>query len=165
MTDKPKGIVDPWRRVEPLQQQKRPAPAPETEQRQRINIEDVDRDADLAIPGNYVIRTTHASFSVTSVRIESPKDALDILAECVVEAWRMKPLMQALQAAGIGVRTGRYAYNVPSEEEAASTLKGGASAFWFVQKPLDQGMLVLARILRMPEAAALCKKHGVTVML
>jgi hypothetical protein len=30
---------------------------------------------------------------------------------------------------------------------------------------LDAGMLVLARVLRMPEAAAICKKHGVTVMM
>jgi hypothetical protein len=161
MTDKPKGIVDPWRRVEPL----RPAPPRPAPERERINIEDVDRDADLAIPGTYTIRTTHASFNITSVRVDTPKDALDILAECIIEAWRIKPLGNVLDSAGIGVRNRTYAFNVPVENEQASMLKGGESALWFVQKPLDQGMLVLARILRMPEAAAICKKHGVTVML
>jgi hypothetical protein len=165
MTNKPKGILDPWRRVEPLQPQKRSAPPSQTEERQRINIEDVDRDADLAIPGSYTIRTTHSSFHVVSVRVDTPKDALDVLADCVIEAWRIKPLGSALSVAGVGVRNRTYSYNVPVQNEQASTLKGGDATLWFVQKPLDQGMLILARILRMPEAAALCKKHGVTVML
>jgi hypothetical protein len=164
MTDKPKGIVDPWRRVEALKPRPRPAPVA-ADEHQRINIEDVDRDADLAIPGNYTIRTAHASFTITSTRLETPKDALDILAECVADAWLTRPIGEALAAAGIAVRSKTSSFHVPDENTPASMLKGDRGAFWFVQKPLDQGMLVLARILRMPEAAAICRKHGVTVML
>ena len=163
MTDKPKGIVDPWRKVEPLRKPERKPPTPA--QQDRIDISDIDRDADLAIPGRHTIRFEHASFQVTSVRVETPKDALDVLANAVVDAWMIRPVGAAFTAAGIGVRYRERAFNVPSEESPASTIKGGNATLWFIGKPLDTGMLVLARVLRMPEAAAICKKHGVTVMM
>ncbi len=161
MTRKPMGIVDPWRTVDPVHAPGRvSAPRPE-----RIDLEDKDLDADLAIPGRYVIRSTHVSFDVVSVRVQTPKDALDVLADCIADAWLTRPVGNALAAAGIGVRSTHSSFHVPDERTPASTLKGGTGALWFVQKPLDQGMLVLARILRMPEVAAICKRHGVTVMI
>ncbi len=163
MSDKPKGIVDPWRKVEPL---RKPEKKPPTQaQQDRIDVAEIDRDADLAIPGRHTIRTTHASFQVISVRVETPKDALDVLANVIVDAWAHKTVSAALFHADIGVRYRDRMYNAPAEDVAASTLKGGNATIWFIGKPLDVGMLSLARALRMPEAAAICKKHGVTVMM
>lgn len=157
-----KGIVDPWRKVEPLRQpERKPAQA----SKERIDIGDIDRDADLAIPGRHVIRSEHASFQITSVRLETPKDALDVLANVVVDAWMHKAVGAALLHAGVGARYRDRAFNVPSEDVPASTLKGGNATIWFIENTIDVGMLGLARALRMPEAAAICKKHGVTVMM
>jgi hypothetical protein len=157
---KPKGIVDPWRTVDPVHPPARIV-AP---QRERINLEDIDFDADLAIPGRYVIRSTHASFDVVSVRVQAPKDALDVLGDCVADAARVRPIGNALITAGIGVRRGTMSWNPPNADEPTSSLKSEDTTLWFAHTPIDQGMLVLARILRMPEVAATCKRHGVTVM-
>lgn len=70
-----------------------------------------------------------------------------------------------LTATGIGVRCKDRMFNVPTEDEVASTLKNATSCFWFVQKPLDQGVLVLARILRSPYAAPTLHRYGITVMM
>jgi hypothetical protein len=158
---KPKGIVDPWRKVEPL----RPAPQVVTPSRKRINLDEVDRDADLAIPGKQVLRFMHACFDVTSTRVQTASDALDVLADCIADLFSIHDISAMLTAAGIGVRCKDRMFNVPSEEESASTLKNATSCFWFVQKPLDQGVLVLARILRSPYAAPTLHRHGVTVMM
>lgn len=162
MTDKPKGIVDPWRRVEALQT---PARKPALVERERIDVMDIDRDSDLAIPGRYVLRSEHVSFNIVSVRVETPKDALDVLANCIVDAWQHKHVGAAFVHADIGIRYRDRSFNVPSEGAQASTLKGGNATVWFIDQTLDTGMLGLARALRMPEAAAVCKKHGVTVMM
>lgn len=161
MSEKRKGIVDPWRKVEPLH----PPPRVARTLRERIDIEDIDRDADLAIPGRYTIRSAHVAFTVLSVRVAVPADAMDVLADCVATLWLNREVGPALVAAGIGVRCKRGTWNVPSADEPASTLEGGASILWFIQKPIDEGMLVLARILRAPPAASTLQKFGVTVML
>ena len=157
--DKPRGIVDPWRTVEPLR------PKPVAVRPKRINLDEIDLDADMAIPGRYTIRSTHASFDVTSIRIVEPRHALDVLADCVAELWRDKHLGVALQAAGIGVRTRLITYNAPDSNTAASSLKGDECMLWFIGKPLDKGLLSLVRILRANTAAPILKKHGVVAMI
>jgi hypothetical protein len=161
MTDKPKGIIDPWRTVDPVH-----PPARERASRpERIDLEDIDFDVDLAIPGQYVIRSAHVSFRIVSTRLEEPKDALDVLITCILELAKTKLFNEAFRGAGIGVRRGNTEYNTPAPGAPASTLKAEERVIWFEQKSLDAGMLVLARILRMPECATACKKHGITVML
>lgn len=161
MTKKAHGIVDPWRKVEPL----RAPPRVESTRHERIDIEDIDHDADLVIPGQYTIRSAHAGFSITARGVETPADALNVLADCVAALWLDKKIATAFADAGIGVRCKRIAYNVPSEETPASKLQGGVSALWFVDQTLDIGMLAMARIFRTPAAAPLIKKYGIVIML
>lgn len=160
MSEKRRGIVDPWRTVDPVHA--KPAAAPRTGKK---DLEDVDFDADLAIPGRYVIRSKHASFDVLSVRVRTPKDALDILAECVAELWANKYVGVALLNADMGVRTRNLMFNVPDASVPASRLEAVTSALWFCNVTLDRGLAKLAKILRSSAAAATLKKHGITVML
>lgn len=153
--DRPKGIIDPWRRVAPL----RPS------REDRIDLEDLDHDADLAVPLQHVLRSRYASFNVVSTRLTSPASALDVLADCVGTCWKIPALRDALIAAGIGVRCTLGAWNVPSEETPSSTMKGESGMLWFAHVPLDEGMRRLARILRQAAAATTIKAHGITPML
>jgi hypothetical protein len=158
---KKKGIVDPWRTVEPL----RPPVPPSLPVRERINIEDVDRDADLAIPNKHVIRSEHACFDVTSTRIDTQTDALDLLAECIGVLFLDRQVKPLLVDAGIGVRCLRQAWNEPGPDVAASTLRGGDGVVWFIDQPLDHGMRALARVLRTSAAAPIVRRYGIVVML
>lgn len=157
--ERPKGIVDPWRKVENLRT--KPAAA----RPERKGLDDIDLDADLAIPGQHVMRSAHASIRVVHVRIETPRDALDCLAECLAEMRKAKPLGAAMIATSIGVRCRTGSWNIPSDETPASTLKSSNATIWFVGKTIDQGMLDLARLLREPLAAPIAAKWGITAML
>ena len=169
MTDdgpKKPGILDPWRKVEPLRQAP-PRPQPPSD---KIDIQDVDKDADLRIPGRYVIRSRHACFDVTSHRVVKPGDAVGVLAGLPDRGWaRWRQSRGRSRVPSIGVRHEDYAWNVPADDDEdgqpASQLAGGAARLWFSEKPLAEGMLVLARILREPAAAHVLHKHGVTVMI
>lgn len=161
MTERRKGIVDPWRTVDTVRPPERVA----VPTKERIDVSEIDFDVDLAIPGRYVIRGAHAAFDVVSIHVATPKDGLSVLTNCLLDVRTIKPLANALALAGIGVRNRERSWNVPSPDAVASVLKSDDIVIFFVEKPLDQGMLVLARILRMPEAASICKRHGVTVML
>lgn len=154
-------MKDPWRHVEPLHPKARPARDPG----ERINLEDIDLDADLAIPGRWVIRSEHACFDVVHVKVERPIDALRLLAQCILEIGAIKAVAAALTGAGIGAKAAGRKVNEPAADMPASQLAGDGVAVWFVQKPLDQGMLLLARILRSPAVAPIVRKHGITVML
>lgn len=156
MTDRRRGIVDPWKQVEPTR------PDPERE-RERLDLEDIDRDADLAIPGRQIIRSAHVSFEVTSVRAGTPRDALDVLATCIDEARMARPVAATLAAIGIGVRIADRRWNEPSAGVPSSSLTGRTAVIWFAGKTLDLGMRDLARALR-AHAAMICRKHGIVVM-
>lgn len=159
MTDRPKGIVDPWRQVEPLH----PAPAPRPTGKK--DLEDIDLDGDLAIPGKYVLRMKGAALDVVSVRVETPKDALDVIADCLVVLWQVKPISRALAALGIGVRTQRATYNAPNEATPASQLASDHSMIWFIGMSLDDGVAALARLMRSSDALPIVRKFGITPML
>lgn len=156
-----KGIFDPWRKVDPL----RPTPgAAPTEGKK--NLDDIDFDADLAIPGRYVIRVKGASISIESTRVATPKDALDVLVDCVVDLWQQEPVLRkALVSYGVGVRNARVMYNAPDESTPASKLESDHSAIWFASAPLDEGLADLASVLRTHTAGPIVKKHGITPML
>lgn len=160
---KSRGIVDPWRKVDPLLAPER-APASTPAAKERIDIEDIDLDADLAVPGRWAIRTEHVSIVVTSTRVAVPRDALVVLIECVLELTKLRGLGAALRELGVGARLGDVAWNEPGPDVVASTLKAEGCTLWFALATLDQGMLALARLLRVPEAAAACKKRGIVVM-
>jgi hypothetical protein len=111
-----------------------------------------------------VIRSTHACFDVTSVRVKGPAEALEILAECISELYQTD-VGRELQAANIGVRCRDSMWHAPSEDEAASKLHSASAVIWFIGKSLDIGMVTLAKILRTPAAGPVVRKHGITVML
>lgn len=156
--ERPKGIVDPWKRVDPLRSPPRPEPTG------RRNLDDIDLDADLVVPGQYLIRTVHASISVTHVRVAEPADALEVLADCLVDLWRVAGIARALVEIGVGVRSRTAMHNVPDETTPASLLHGRGSAIWFEGSDLDRGMLALVRVLRRSNAADILRKWGIVPM-
>lgn len=161
MTKESKGIVDPWRQVDPVHPKKeRPKPVKE-----KIDISEIDLDADLAIPGTYIIRSEHASLKVTSVRVDTGSDALRIIAECILTLWTNKALAEALEDAGIGASCGRQSRNALSKETPHSLLKAEDASVWFVEQTIDEGMLRLCKVLRSPAAAPIVSRYGITVML
>jgi hypothetical protein len=164
MSDKkPRGIVDPWRTVDPVHRPSKPARVPD--QKTKIDLDDIDRDADLVAPNKHVIRTTHACFEVTSRTATTLAEAFDVFAECLIGLFNVRSAKDMLISAGIGVQCFDRSGNVPDKGAPASTLKGGHSTIWFVQKPVNEGALVLARILRSPDAAATLHRYKVVVMM
>jgi hypothetical protein len=157
---KGRGVVDPWRTVDPIS-----VPKPVTPARKRIDIDEIDHDADMAIPVTCILRYAHVSFKITAVNLQTETDAFDLLANCVADLFLDTAVSPMLVAIGIGVRCRDRMFNVPSEDTAASTLKAGTSVLWFPDKPIDQGVLELARVLRSPHAAETLHKYGVTVMM
>lgn len=156
--DKPKGIVDPWKRVDPLR------PTPRAPPKEKKNIEDRDLDADLAEAGTYTLRSKHVCFGVSHVRIQSGKDAVDVLADCIYELFQDKALRHELTSVGIGVETKAGTYNRPDNENQASWIKGEHARLWFNRVPLDHGLLALSKILRKPAALKTIQRWGVTPM-
>lgn len=154
-----KGIVDPWKQVAPL----RPAPRPETSE--RVDLEDIDLDADLEIPGRYVLRSKHASIDIVHVRVESPRTALDVLADCLADLRKVKPLGAAMIAAGVGVRCRTGSWNIPQEGTPASILQSSNATVWFVGRDFDQGILALVKLLRESAASSTLRKWGIVPML
>ncbi len=154
-----KGIVDPWKQVAPL----RPAARPNTSE--RVDLEDIDLDADLEIPGRYVLRSKHASIDIVHVRVESPRSAFDVLADCLAELRKVKPLGAAMISAGIGVRCRTGAWNIPPEGTPASTLHSSNATVWFVGRDFDQGVLALVKLLRESAASPTLRKWGIVPML
>jgi hypothetical protein len=164
MSEKKRGIVDPLRTVDPVRKPP-PAPAARPSGKKRIDLDEIDRDADLAIPNKFSIRTKHASFNITSTTATTDGEAFDILADCVADLFVVHAVATMLLASGIGVRCFDRMWNVPGEETPASTFKSGDSVIWFTEKPLDEGALVLARIMQSPYAASTLHQRGVVVMM
>lgn len=156
--DRPRGIVDPWKRVDGLK------PAPPKPVKEKRNIEDRDLDADLVEPGSYTLRSKHACFAITHVRVQSGKDAVDVLADCVYALFQDRQHKPALLAAGIGVETAGGVYNRPADETQASWVRGAVARIWFNAVTLDLGMLALAKILRKPTARKALADWGVQPM-
>lgn len=154
-----KGIVDPWKMVQPLR------PPPREERGERLDLDDIDLDADLEIPGRYVIRSKHASIDIHHVRVDSPRSALDVLADCLAELRKIKPLGAAMIASGIGVRCRTGAWNIPPDGTPASLLQSTNATVWLVGKDIDQGILALVKLLRESAASSTLRKWGIVPML
>lgn len=159
MTERRKGIVDPWRQVEPLR------PAPTTRAPGKKDLEDIDLDSDLAVPGKHVLRTRSAALDVVSTRVDTPKDALDVVADCVVALYQTKATSRAIAALDIGVRTRHATYNAPDDKTMASKLESDTSVIWFIGVTLDEGVAALARLMRSSAAQPVVRKFGITPML
>lgn len=158
MTEKRKGIVDPWRQVEPLRPTVRERPEG------KKDLEDIDLDGDLAVPGKYVLRVKGSALDVISTRVETPKDALDVIADCLVALWQTKGMGKALAALDVGVRTPHATHNAPNEK-AASKLESDNSVIWFIGTSLEDGVAALVRFMRSTDAQPIVRKFGITPML
>lgn len=161
MSDAPKGIKNPWRVDPPLTTKPRP---PRPARADRIDPGDA-LDADLAIPSSHTIRAGVASIKVTHVRVTSPRDALDVLAECVYDLGRDRTLGLALETAGVGVECRGGVRNAHVPDGIPSSLTGTSAKLIFRGVPLDVGFVRLAKLLGDPRARAVVARWGVTPML
>lgn len=152
--NKPRGIVDPWKQVDPIHKPTR----------EKKNLEDHDPDEEFAPRGTYVIRSKHVSFRVVHVRVQSGKDAVDVLADCLFDLFKDKQLRHELSSAGIGTETKAGVQNRPVNEQQASWIRGGEARIWFNQTTVDLGMRALAKIVRSPAASKTLQRWGVTPM-
>lgn len=157
MSDRKSGISNPW--------DVKGAVAPTEKSSRKIDLKDIDFDADLAVPGKYVIRGRLAAFDVTHVGVHQPGDALYILADLLMHLFRTEEGIARLSAAGVGVYIDDNSFNEPDEGEPVSKLEAEHAVVWFRGVGLDQGMLELARVLKEPFAATSAKQWGVTPML
>lgn len=131
----------------------------------KIDLKDIDFDADLVIPGQYVIRGKHAAFNVVSKNLATPRDALVILADLVVALGETHEASEDLQRSGIGAKVYETAWNAPGEGMAASKLEADDCALWFTGVPLDRGLLALAKVLKRPDVLPISRSRGITPML
>jgi hypothetical protein len=131
----------------------------------KIDLKDIDFDADLAIPGQYVIRSKQAAFNVVSKSVATPRDALVVLADLVLALGEAHDASEDLERAGIGAKVYETEWNAPAEGVEASKLEADDCAIWFVGVPLDRGMLTLAKVLKRPDVLSLSRSRGVTPML
>lgn len=156
-----KGIVDPWRQVDPI----KPPVRTRTEGDKRIDLHDVDFDADLAIPGTYVLRSGRVSFKVEAPKLNTGSDAVRIIAECVLSLWANKALADLFVADGIGAKAKGQSRGGDLSGEGHSLVKGEDASIWFMGQTLDQGLFKLSKILRSVPAAPIVKRYGITIML
>lgn len=161
MSDKPKGIVNPWREATPL---RTPPVRPSTSKKDAPSIDMFEES--YQHPGRYVMRSAHASILVTHEIVDTPAAALDVLVRCVNELRLVSSVMtSALVRAGVGIRISNETWNVPDDAKHAARLENERATIWFASSTVDGGMLALARALRLSEAAKTTKKWGITPML
>lgn len=163
-----KGIVDPWRVVEPLERPVRP-PAPK---QKKISLNEIDWDADIRDTRSYVFRSRQASVSIFSKVIQTPSDALYELVNCLFSVLEMKDGPDLVEAAEIGFSIDDREWNLSNASQATqhSTPEGYPFRvrLRFLNQDHDAGMLRLVRLLnavaQRPEGASLLKQQGITPM-
>lgn len=164
---KPLGIVDPWRIVDDLRPPstaKAPAPAPLPPRPNRTPTL-VDPDSALQVPGSYELRFAHNSIRIVSTALLEAADAVRLLAQCVRTCLDIPALQAALALAGVGVRSGTFAWHVCDDTQRAAQLSVEGALLTFEHHTLDSGMFALGHVLRLPPAAAPCRRWGIMVMI
>jgi len=138
LSDK-KGIVDPWRVVEPLRAPPKKAPPPPG----RIAPADLDRDRDLRDSYTHNFRCAHGNIEVTSRDIETDSDALRELVGCLFALLETRT-GPGLFDASIGFSLGGRVWN-RQPGKPSTGLSADEAAVYFCELTFDQGMLVLIR--------------------
>ena len=150
-------MKDPWRIVDPL----RP-PAPEKPE--RIDLDSRDFDADLRPALSCVLRFKACSIEVLSRDLQTPRDALEVLAKLVLELKKAKAPLT-----GVRAKWGKVMTDVPPANTVSSRLECDDVCLWFENASLDVGALALTRALikigRDVKLSPILKRHGVTPML
>ncbi len=145
-------MKDPWRIVDPLRS------TPVERPTGKIDLKDKDMDADLRPTRACIIRFRSCSFEIVGTDLYKPEDALARLVRCVAE----------LKKASTTLLLGEIHPKVVENTQAA-TLACGQHTLSFVGMTLDQGTLVLSRVLmaagRDPKLAPILRSNGITPML
>lgn len=161
-----RGIVDPWRIVEPLY---KPAPPPPPPENKRIDLTQIDIDADLRAPQQCAIRCRSGSILIRSKKIESGNDALRELARCLKQLALDKANEATLRDLEISVHIGAAPETTTNARLATAEGYEPTVAICFHRQTCDDGMLRLIKFLnavsRRPANADVLKKWGVVPMM
>lgn len=172
MTTPRKGIVDPWRVVEPLEKPKKPL----VEERRRINLAEFDFEADLRHVESCVFRSRHGAIDVRSKQVRSNNDGLRDLVRCLFQILEEDDGPDLFDNIGVGFALEDREWAAPAAEVQAVWLHTSAgykpsAQLWFLRQPYDSGMHRLIKLLvtvqRRPGAAGsdILKRWGVLPML
>jgi hypothetical protein len=158
MTTK-KGIVDPWRIVDPV----RPAPR---EARKDLGQ---DVDADLRMARQYTFRCSGGGLHVKSRNLNTDADALAAIVACLFDLMALPNIKTLLTNERIGLRLGKRSWNLPKEGTAGANLETDNARLIFVNNTLDEGMKRLVRLFALAKKkdaeTKFLQKHGVTPLL
>ncbi len=156
-----KGIVDPWRIVEPI----KPPPRPN-----RADLGSIDFDADLRVPVTHTFRCSTGGIHISSIQMETEEDALRVLIACLFDILQTLPDGPALLDS-IGMTRDRAEWNKPGPKTPAAYLGAEKLQIAFHKATLDLGMRTLVRVVstvkKRPgkKGADILKKHGITPLL
>lgn len=173
MTTPKKGIVDPWRVVDPIKPVARPAAVPT---KKKINLNEVDFDADLRVAETMTLSSRHGSVMLQSTHIQTANDGLRALVQCLFEILELYDGPELFDAAGIGFKLADRVWNEPPLGVRAAAISSSAGyvpdvALWFHKTSYDSGMLQLLRLLNnvrrrsLKEGSDILKRWGVTPMM
>lgn len=158
-----KGIVDPWRVVEPLTR----TPAPPKDPEKKIDPREIDFDADLRVWERCLFPSKHGSIGVVGPDITSSDAALRALTRCLHEISTLKDGKTLLANAQVGVAFG----DTEVRHTRLQTQTEPHAVLYFVNQTFEEGMLRLIRLLnivqRRPGAAGadILRRWGVTPMM
>lgn len=153
-------MKDPWRIVDPI------TPVAEPAKQGRINLEDRDIDFDIRPYQSCVFRFKSCSIEVSARDLTTPRDALEVLAKCILELKKARPqFASTIHAKWVGDMS-----DVPNDKGTAfSRFECENVILWFAGMGLEHGALHLTRCLigagRDQKLAPIMKRHGVTPML
>jgi hypothetical protein len=166
VSDKPtrRGIVDPWRVVEPLH---KPAPPPAPAPNQRINLDQIDFDANIRPMQQCAIRCRSGSILMRSNRIANGNDALRDLAQCLTELSTLKDMRTDWSNACVALGDAELASNARGAFITTQPGYTPATTIVFAAQTYDDGMLRLIKFLNLATRRhpAMLKSWGVVPMM
>lgn len=143
---KKRGIIDPWRIVEPIKPEP-PKPAPQG----RIDLDQIDFDKDLKARQSWVLRSKHGSIEVASKEIVTASDGLRHLVGCLFNILEQIDGPDLFEQAGIGFTLDAREWNMPAKgvpvARHATSEGTPVATLFFLNQPNDSGMLRLIRVL------------------
>ncbi len=152
-------MKDPWRIVDTIRNVSVEADAG----KQKISPFEIDFDATLRPEQSCVLRFKTCAIEVHSRDLQSHQDALEVLAQAVIDLKMAKANLFYAFA-----QRGRTMLRPPPDARTAS-LECGTATVWFVGVTLDDGALRLVRDLikfrRDPKLSPIVAKHGILPML
>jgi hypothetical protein len=173
MTPPKKGIVDPWRVVDPIKPPPKPAA---TFTKKKINLNEIDFDADLRLPETMTLSSKHGTVMIKNTRISTANDGLRDLVQCLFQILELYDGPELFDRAAVGFKLADRVWLEPPpgvRAAAVSTAPGymPETALWFHKTSYDSGMLQLIRLLNnvnrrtAKEGSDILKRWGVIPMV